>query len=58
MAVAAELKRAKHDLQTLLTAADYQALDHFFSRTVEAAQVLLPQLGPCTAVLPDNGRWP
>ncbi|KAK9817254.1 hypothetical protein WJX72_011915 [[Myrmecia] bisecta] len=40
MAVAHELKRAKHDLQSLLTAADYQSLEHFFSRTVEAAQDL------------------
>lgn len=35
--VAAELKRSKADLQGLLPASEYSALETFFSRTVEAA---------------------
>ena len=35
--VAGELKKSKADLQGLLPASEYSALETFFSRTVEAA---------------------
>lgn len=35
--VAGELKKSKADLQSLLPASEYSALETFFSRTVEAA---------------------
>ena len=45
--VASELKKSKADLQGLLPASEYSALETFFSRTVEAAgQLLNLQLSP------------
>ena len=41
--VAGELKKSKADLQGLLPASEYSALETFFSRTVEAAG-----MNPCT----------
>lgn len=55
--VASELKKSKADLQGLLPASEYSALETFFSRTVEAAGQSRVLLSSPIAVVSSKVFW-